>query len=160
NGAEQLRSTITQDYITALQTQAVAAVADTLVQTAQGQLQLVNAKLEVGAGTIIDVRTAEVALGQAQVNALTAHNTARVSKVRLFQDMGVAPDPEADLTTTFTVAQPALTLDSLLSIARRGNPDVLAKQSREYSSKQQIRVAQSSYLPSLSLSTGYGAQAS
>src|SRR5262249_49165816 len=111
-------------------------------------------------GTIIDVRGAEVALGQAQVNALTAHNTARVSKVRLFQDMGVAPNPDAELTTTFTVAQPGLTLDSLLSIARRSNPDVLAKRSREYSAQQQIRVAQSNYLPQLFLSTGYGAQAS
>ena len=70
NGAEVLRSNVTQDYITALQNQAQAAVLDTLVQTAQGQLELVNAKLEVGAGTIIDVRAAEVALGQAQVNAL------------------------------------------------------------------------------------------
>src|SRR5581483_5019933 len=67
--AEVLRSTITRDYITALQNEAQAAVMDTLVQTAQGQLDLVNAKLKVGAGTIIDVRGAEVALGQAQVNA-------------------------------------------------------------------------------------------
>jgi outer membrane protein len=160
NSAEILRSTITQDYITALQNEAQAAVADTLVQTAQGQLQLVNAKLEVGAGTIIDVRAAEVALGQAQVNALTAHNTARVSKVRMFQDMGVAPDMNAKLTTTFTVAQPTFTLDSLLSIARRSNPDLAARQSRQYAAQQQIRVQQSNYLPFISLSTGYGANAS
>ncbi|MGH7618381.1 MAG: TolC family protein [Gemmatimonadaceae bacterium] len=160
NSAEMLRSTITQDYITALQNEAQAAVADTLVETAQGQLQLVNAKLEVGAGTIIDVRAAEVALGQAQVNALTAHNTARVTKVRLFQDMGVAPDPDAKLTSTFTVAQPTFTLDSLLAIARRSNPDLAARHSREYAAQQQIRVSQSSYLPFISLSTGYGANAS
>jgi outer membrane protein len=159
SAAELLRSTVTQDYITALQNEAQAAVADTLVQTAQGQLQLVNAKLEVGAGTIIDVRAAEVALGQAQVNALTAHNAARVAKVRLFQEMGVAPDPDAKLTTTFTVSQPTFTLDSLLDLARRVNPDVAAKKSREYSSQQQIRVAQANYLPSVSLSTGYGANA-
>jgi outer membrane protein len=159
SGAELLRSTVTQDYITALQNEAQAAVLDTLVQTAQGQLQLVNAKLEVGAGTVIDVRAAEVALGQAKVNALTAHNTARVAKLRLFQEMGVPADPDAKLTTTFPVAQPAFTLDSLLALARRVNPDVAAKKSREYSAQQQIRVAQSNYLPSISLSTGYGANA-
>lgn len=160
NATELLRSTITQDYITALQSEAQAAVADTLVQTAQGQLQLVNAKLEVGAGTIIDVRGAEVALGQAQVQALTGHNTARISKVRLFQDMGVAPDVDAKLTTTFTVALPSFTLDSLISLAQRSNPDLAARKSREYSSQQQIRVQQSNYLPFISLGTGYGAQAS
>jgi outer membrane protein len=159
SGAELLRATVTQDYITALQNEAQAAVLDTLVQTAQGQLQLVNAKLEVGAGTIIDVRAAEVALGQAKVNALTAHNTARVSKLRLFQEMGVPADADARLTTTFTVAQPTFSLDSLLALARRVNPDLAAKKSREYSAQQQIRVAQSSYLPSLFLSTGYGANA-
>jgi len=100
-----------------------------------------------------------VALGQAQVNALTTHNSARVSKVRLFQDMGVPPNTEAKLTTTFAVATPTFTLDSLLSLARRVNPDVAAKKSREYSSQQNIRVAQTQYLPSLSLSTGYGANA-
>jgi len=159
SGAELLRSTVTQDYITALQNEAQAAVLDTLVQTAQGQLQLVNAKLEVGAGTVIDVRAAEVALGQAQVNALTAHNTARIAKLRLFQEMGVAPDPDATLSTTFPVAQPTFTLDSLLNLARRVNPDVAARKSREYSAQQQIRVAQANYLPSVSLSTGYGANA-
>jgi outer membrane protein len=159
NGAELLRSTVTQDYITALQNEAQAAVLDTLVETAQGQLQLVNAKLEVGAGTIIDVRAAEVALGQAKVNSLTAHNTARVAKLRLFQEMGVPADPDAKLTTTFPIAQPTFTLDSLLGLARRSNPDLAAKKSREYSAQQQIRVAQSSYLPSLFLSTGYGANA-
>src|SRR5262249_28320509 len=44
-------------------------------------------------------------------------------------------------------------------LARRANPDVAAKKSREYSAQQQIRVAQASYLPSVSLSTGYGANA-
>lgn len=159
NGSEVLRSTVTQDYITALQNQAQAAVLDTLVQTAQGQLQLVNAKLEVGAGTIIDVRAAEVALGQAQVSALTAHNTARIAKLRLFQDMGVAAEPNANLTTTFEIAKPTFSLDSLLSLARRVNPDVAARKSREYSAQQQIRVAQANYLPSVFLSTGYGANA-
>lgn len=159
NQAELLRATVTQNYITALQDEARAAVLDTLVQTAEGQLELVNAKLKVGAGTIIDVRAAEVALGQAQVNALTAHNAARVSKVQLFQTMGVAPDPDAKLTTTFPVAQPTFSLDSLLDLARRVNPDVAAKKSREYSAQQQVRVAQAQYLPSLSLGTGYGAQA-
>ena len=69
---------------------------DTLVQTAAGQLNLANAKMEAGAGTIIDVRTAEVALGQAQVASLTAHNNAQVDKLRLFQTMGVPADLERD----------------------------------------------------------------
>ncbi|HEY9229946.1 MAG TPA: TolC family protein [Gemmatimonadaceae bacterium] len=159
NMAELLRSTITQNYITALQSEATAAVLDTLVATAQGQLDLVQARLKVGAGTIIDVRTAEVAHGQAQVNALTAHNAADVNKIRLFQSMGVPADRDAKLTTTFPIAQPTFSLDSVLDIARRVNPDLAARKSRQYAAELNVGVAKSNYLPSLFLSTGYAAQA-
>ena len=107
-------STVTQQYIFVGQNEAQAAVLDSLVQTAQGQLDLVNAKLKVGAGTIIDVRTAEVALGQAQVNALTAHNNAQVAKLRLYQTLGVPANINANLTTTFAISEPTFKLDELL----------------------------------------------
>jgi outer membrane protein len=154
--AEALRSQVTQQYITALQSAAQAALQDTLVQTASGQLELANAKMKVGAGTILDVRTAEVALGQAQVAALTAHNTAQVEKLRLFQFMGVAPDTAAQLTTKFAIAEPHFSLDSLIDLARRVNPDVAARKSRQFADEMNVRAAKTQYIPSLSLSTGVG----
>jgi outer membrane protein len=159
NTDEFVRATVTQQYIAVAQNEAQAAVLDSLVQTAQGQLDLVNAKLKVGAGTIIDVRTAEVALGQAQVNALTSHNSAQVAKLRLFQTLGVPANLNANLTTTFSISEPTFKLDELLTLAQRVNPDLAAKRSREYASQMGVRVAQANYLPSLSFSTGWGANA-
>jgi outer membrane protein len=159
SGAELVRATVTQQYIMAAENEAQAAVLDTLVQVAQGQLDLANAKMRAGAGTIIDVRTAEVALGQAQVNALTAHNTAHVTKLQLFQTMGVPADIDARLTTTFSLAKPTFTLDSVLDLARRVNPDYAAKKSRETAAEANVKYAKTQYLPSLSLSTGYSANA-
>ncbi len=156
NQAEALRSQVTQQYISALQSAAQASLQDTLVQTAAGQLDLANAKMKVGAGTILDVRTAEVAVGQAKVAALTAHNQAQIDKLRLFQFMGVAPDTAVQLTTTFAVAEPHYSLDSLIDLARRVNPDVAAKKSREFASEMNVRAAKTLYFPSLSLSTGVG----
>ena len=156
NQAEALRAQVTQQYIAALQSRAQAALQDTLVQTATGQLELANAKMKVGAGTILDVRTAEVAVGQAQVAALTAHNNAQVDKLRLFQLMGVAPDTAAELTTKFAVAEPRFSLDSLLDLARRVNPDVAAKKSRQLADEMNVKAAKTQYIPSLSLSTGVG----
>src|SRR5262249_43189927 len=101
SGAEVLRAGVTQAYITPPPSEPPAPALDSLVQTAAGQLELVNAKLKVGAGTIIDVRSAEVALGQAQVNSLTAHNTAEIDKLRLYQVMGVPAELGTKLTTTF-----------------------------------------------------------
>jgi outer membrane protein len=157
NTSALLRQTVTQQYITALQNEAQAAVLDTLVMVAQGQLDLATAKMKVGAGTIIDVRTAEVALGQAQVNALNTHNLARVNKLQLFQTMGVAADMDAKLTTQFAVAQPTFSLDSLIDLARRVNPDLNAKKSRVTAAEANVKLAKTSYLPSLGLSTGYAA---
>ncbi len=156
---ENVRALVTQQYITSLQSQALAAVLDTLVEVARGQLNLANAKMAAGAGTIIDVRTAEVALGQAQVQTLNSHNTARIDKLRLFQFMGVAADVDANLATTFAIATPTFSLDSLLDLARRTNPDVVAKQSRITAANASVKFTQTQYLPSLSLSTGYGANA-
>ena len=155
--SEALRSNVTTQYIQALEQQATAALNDSLVQTAQGNLDLANAKMKVGAGTILDVRTAEVAVGQAEVLALQAHNQARIEKVRLFQLMGVPTDTSVALTTTFTVAtQPPASLDSLLQLARRANPDLAAKKSTEFADQMQVRSAEAQYLPTLSVSTGIG----
>ncbi|HVX39347.1 MAG TPA: TolC family protein [Gemmatimonadaceae bacterium] len=153
---EALRSQVTSQYITALQQQAQAALQDTLVQTAQGQLDLANAKLKVGAGTILDVRSAEVALGQAQVNALTAHSQAVIEKLKLFQLMGIPADTTTALTTTFTVTAPPGSLDSLIALAEHVNPDLEAKKARQFASQMQVNSAKTEYLPSLSISTGWG----
>ena len=154
--AEILRSTITQQYITALRAGAGAALQDTLVAVQRANLELARARVAVGADNILAVRRAEVALGQAEVQAVTAHNLAEVETVRLFQQMGVQPPAgEVRLTTTFAVAKPTFSLDSVLDLARRVNPTVFAARERERASGWNVRVAQSSYTPTLSLSTGW-----
>src|SRR5207302_154926 len=85
--AETLRSNVTQQYIAALRAEANGALQDTLVAVQQANLELAKARVAVGADNILAVRRAEVTLGQAQVAALTAHNTAAVEKARLFQQI-------------------------------------------------------------------------
>ena len=157
NGAaEQLRATVTQQYLTVLQAQARAALQDTLVHTAQVQLDLAKAKVAVGSGTILDVRTAEVALGRAQVAQLTEQNNVEVEKLRLFQQMGVPQPPGVVLTTEFRLDTPMFSLDSLLDLARRANPAIVALRSRERAAALNTKVAKAAYTPTLSLSTGWG----
>lgn len=157
---ESLRSNVTQQYIAVLQAVARADLQDTLVTTAQGQLELARARVAVGAGTILDIRRAEVAVGQAEVQALTARNAVQVEKLRLFQVMGVGQPAGSDisLTTQFTIAQPSFRLDSLLDIARQQNPSLNAMRSRERAAGVAVRARQGQYAPTLSLSTGWGGQ--
>jgi outer membrane protein len=152
--AETLRSTVTQQYITVLRADANASLQDTLVQTQRANLELAKARVAVGADNILAVRRAEVTLGQAEVAALTAHNTADVERVRLFQQIGIQPS-EVQLTSTFAVAKPTFTLDSVLDLARRINPAVRALRERENSAGWNVRVAQSNYTPTLQLQTGW-----
>jgi outer membrane protein len=154
--AETVRANVTAAYLTALADEASAALQDTLVVTAQGQLDLANAKMQVGQATILDVRSAQVALGQAQVAALTAHNTAEVDKVTLYQQIGVPKPDSVRLTTTFTVETPTFSLDSLLTLAHSRNPAIVALRSQERAAALGVKSAKASYTPTLSLSTGWG----
>jgi outer membrane protein len=153
---EQLRAGVTQQYLSVLQAQARAKLQDTLVKTADTQLELAKAKVAVGSGTSLDIRRAEVALGQAQVALLTARNNVEVEKLRLFQQMGVAQPEGVTLTTDFPVNPPTFSLESLLDDARRQNPAIVALRSREHAASLNVKVAQAAYTPTLSLSTGWG----
>jgi outer membrane protein len=154
--AEQLRAAVTQQYLTVLQAQARAKLQDTLVTTAQTQLELAQAKVAVGSGTALDIRRAEVALGQAQVALLKEQNNVEVEKLRLFQQMGVAQPAGVMLTTEFRLDPPEFSLDSLLDLARRANPAIVALRSRERAADLNTKVAKAAYTPTLSLSTGWG----
>ena len=154
--SELLRATVTQQYLTVLQAQARAALQDTLVNTAKTQLDLAKAKMAVGSGTVLDVRRAEVGLGQAQVALLKERNNVDVEKLRLFQQMGVDQSPGVALTTEFRIDAPTFTLDQLLDLARRQNPAIVALRSRERAADLNTKVAKAEYTPTLSLSTGWG----
>ena len=114
-----------------LQAQARAALQDTLIATARAQLELAKARQAVGSGTILDVRQAEVALGQAEVNALQQQNLARVQLLRLFQQLGIQRPDSVSLTTRFSVTPVTFNLDSLKQIAKQHNPALEALRSRE-----------------------------
>ena len=148
---------MTNQYIAALRARRRPRSLDSLVETATGQLDLVNAKMKVGAGTIIDIRTAEVALGQAQVNQLTAHNQAEIDKLRLFQYMGVPADTSTKLTTQFAISQPDVhaRLGARPRSPRESGPR--RRRSRaKFAAEMGVKTASMGYLPSLCLSTGWG----
>lgn len=153
--AEQLRAGIIDRYLTVLQSQANAALQDTLVATAQVQLQLAEARAAAGAATQLDVRRAEVALGQARVGALRARNQIEIGKLRLFQDMGVTQPADVRLTSDFAIEPPAFSLDAVLDMARGANPGLNATRYRERAASARTRSAQSEYSPTLIVSTGW-----
>lgn len=150
------RAMIVTQYLTVLQAQARAALQDTLVANAQAQLELNQARQQVGAITTLEVKRAQVALGQAQVNRLRERNTAEIETLRLFQEIGVQEPEGVRLTTQFPLAEPKFQLQELLDMAHSGNPGLEAARERESASNSSLAVARSQWVPSVSFSTGWG----
>ena len=153
-GAHQLGADVATQYLAVLRQQRRAELQDTLVATADAQLELARVRASVGSATQLDVQRAEVELGQRRVNVLQARNQAEVEKLRLFQLMGIDQPEGVRLTTEFPVTRPELSLDQLLSMAGQGNPSVEAARLRGRAADVGVSQARGQYLPTLSISTG------
>jgi outer membrane protein len=154
-----LRNAVTGQFLLALQTQARAALQDTLVTQQRLQLDLARARAGVGSGTSLDVKRAEVGLGQQQVAALRARNLAAVTRLQLFQQLGVAMPQDVVLTADLAVEAPSFAIGDLLEMAHRVNPVLRAVQARERVATANVKAARGEYTPTLSLSANVGGNA-
>jgi len=154
-----LRGQVLQAYLNAVQSRVLAAVQDTLMQAAQTQVELAQAKYQAGGATILDVRNAQVGVGLAKVGALNAANGAKRDILRLSQVLGVTLPPDVQLSTDFPTDVPALDLTALIDRAHRSNPTIVALRSTEHATARTLSIAHLQYTPSLSVSSGYGKQA-
>src|ERR1041385_1820915 len=143
----------TTQYLTAPEAQAQVSVAEQQLLRARDFQQLSQARYSVGQATLVDVRQAEVELGQAEVGLLRAYQNASDTKLQLFRLMGTtppAPVPQIALTDSFPLDSPKVVLDDLLRVAGDQNPQLVATRAREAASKWSLRSARSAYLPSRS----------
>jgi outer membrane protein len=158
-GAENFLITqVKQQYLSVLQADAQADVARQTLQRNEEFLKLAQARYGVGQATLIDVRQAQVARGQAEVALLRAQTLVSLEKLRLFEQMGVTPPVDVAnvrLTDSFTVQQPAWRLNELLTMAEQQNPALQALRAREGAAAWNKRAVSSAYGPALSLSAGW-----
>ncbi len=158
-GAEtNLVTGVTQQYLTVLQARDNAAVARQQLQHDEEFLKLAQARYDVGRASLIDVRQAQVARGQAEVGLLRAQTAVQVEKLRLFQAIGVTAPLDlasVQLTDTFAVQTPTWQLNDLLTMAEDQNPSLKALRARERAAGWGVKAATASYGPSLSVSAGW-----
>ena len=153
-----LESMVRQQYLAVLRAQAQAEAAEVQVTRNEEFQRLAQARYDVGQNTMLDVRQAQVTLGQARVALLQAEQLVTVEKLRLFQQMGVpAPGDPASVTLsdTFPIVEPSWGLTDLLADAAESNPDLLALRARQASASANERAVKSDWLPSFSLSAGW-----
>jgi outer membrane protein len=156
--ANALVTGITQQYLTVLQVREQAELARKTRDRNDEFLKLAQARFNVGQATLIDVRQAQVARGQAEVALLRARTAVSVEKLRLFEQMGVTAPTEIEavqLTDTFAVQTPGWQLPELLTLAEGQNPALKALRARERAAAWGVRAATSSFGPSVSVSAGW-----
>lgn len=153
----QLSAQVQQQFLLALQTQARADFQDTLVVQQRLQLELTQARAGVGSLTSLDVKRAEVGLGQQEVAALRARNTADVAKLQLYQQLGVPMPEGVKLAADLTVTAMTMTVADLLETARRVNPALKAANARATAAQAVVNSARGAYTPTLSFSANVSA---
>src|SRR5438552_942508 len=150
-GAESdLITGVTQQYLSVLQARDNADVARKELDRNEQFLKLAQARYDVGRASLIDVRQAQVARGQAEVALLRAETGLQLEKLRLFQQIGVTPPTDiatVQLTDTFAVQTPAWQLGDLLTMAEGQNPALKALRAREGAARWGVRAATGARAP-------------
>jgi outer membrane protein len=151
-----LSSQVSQQYLTALQALEQAGQAGREVERTREHERLARARLDVGAGTPLDLRRAEVQRGQAEVAVIQRRTTYQSELLRLGRLMG-APLPQGTrLVSPFTLFQPTWTAEELVEMAITGNADLDAARASANAARTSVRAARSQYLPSVALGIDFG----
>ncbi len=145
---------VTNAYVEALREQEAVRIAEQQLENSQLNLRLAQGQLEVGAVTGIDVGQAEVQVGRSRVQVLQARNALETARMRLLQQLGQPMGQEFDLVSTFELTEPRWTADDLEQMALSSNPTLLSRRRQRESADIGVSAAKSSYLPSMSISTG------
>lgn len=152
-----LTADITNQYLLALRADASVLVAEQQVARNEDFLSQAAARFQVGRGDMVEVRQAQVAKSNADVQLLRARQNAVQTRIELLRRMGMPASASAGslvLTEQFVLSEPRWELGALLSEARNQNPALRAAMAQEDAASIGVRAARSDYLPSFSISTG------
>ena len=149
-----LDAQVAQQYLTVLQGRELVAQAEQELARTEEHVRLAEARLEVGAGTPLDVQRAQVQRGQAQVSLVQARNNADIAVFTLGQLVGTPLEPEIELTSSFAIFEPTWSASELVEGALGNNPSLLAAEATASAASTGVRSARTSYLPSLNFNVG------
>ncbi|HEY0095714.1 MAG TPA: TolC family protein [Archangium sp.] len=147
-------SRVAQQYLTALQAGELAAQAEREVARTVEHERLAKARLDVGVGTPLDLRRAEVQRGQAEVTLLQQRNAYATEVLRLGLAMGRSIPADTRLTSSFTLFEPRWTAEQLVEMAQGNNPNLASARANVSAARTGISAARTQYLPTVSLSAG------
>ncbi|HET9064732.1 MAG TPA: TolC family protein [Gemmatimonadales bacterium] len=148
---------VSSQYLAVLRAEANVAVVEQQVARNVQFLTQTQARFQVGRGTMVDVRQAEVSKSASDVQLLRARQAATNAKIELLRRMGMPTDADiasVRLTDSFTLTAPHWDLATLRAQAHGENPQLRAAVAQEEAASIGVTSAKAQYLPSFSISTG------
>ena len=154
-----LESAVTAQYLIALRARDAVEVAQRQLDRANENLELAQARVDVGAVIPTDGKQAEVEEGRARVALIEAESLSRTEKLRLVEQLGIRNTGDFDLVSEFQIFQPTWRREELVDRAMTIHPQLRAYEAQESAGKARARQAWSSYFPTLNLQATWSGRA-
>lgn len=160
--AEQMLTLrVVQAFLDLLYQQDLISARRYQVEALEKQVQLAKTRQAAGQVTMGDVLDMQSQLTTEQQALLEAQNGARAANVVLMQLMNYHEGDSIQIVAPYSVdgdvpLLPAYTTDGLFEEAARDYPTLRAARLSYQQAERGVRIAQSGYMPSLSLNAGYG----
>jgi TolC family type I secretion outer membrane protein len=155
NVSEQTVLNVKQAYYGVLAAIRNAAVAAESVKQFQLHLEQAKGFFEAGTKPKFDVTKAQVELGNAKLNLITAENSLKISRVVLNNTMGVPDAPEYEIEDNLNFIKYEIPFDKALKTAYANRPDLKSLILQRQAAESSIELAVKDYYPSLSGNASY-----
>jgi outer membrane protein len=141
---------VKQAYYGVLQTLRLIQVAEDTVKQMQDHLAQAQGFYKAGTHPKIDVTKAEVDLANAQLALIQTRNNYKVAQVTLNNALGLRQDLSFTIEDILGFKPMEITLEQILKTAYEQRPEILKLKAQELAQEATIKLAQSSYYPTLS----------
>ena len=149
---QQLKQTVISDYFTVLQYRNEVQVSRDTVKNYEDHLTLVKEKLDLGMVAKTDVLSSQVNLAKAQDSLIKAQNNYENAVAALNNVIGLPHGSELKLKDGFAYDKYPLTLDACIQYAKDHRPEIAQYQAKIASACYSVKIAESGYAPTISLS--------
>jgi outer membrane protein TolC len=155
NVSEQTVFNVKQAYYGVLAAIRNVAVAAESVKQFQLHLEQAKGFFEAGTKPKFDVTKAQVDLGNAKLNLITAENSLKISRVVLNNTMGMPDAPEYEIEDNLDFVKYEIAFDKALETAYANRPDLKSLILQRQAAESSVELAVKNYYPFLTGNASY-----
>lgn len=156
--ADQTVRAATQDVVYATETayynlllsQHLVDIATEDVRAAKAHLDDVEKKRTGGVVSDFDVLRAQVELSNSEASLIRSKNAINIARANLIKTMGVSQDSDFSLSNEFAFVPIKVPMEEAVKTAFTNRPDLYSREYQIRQQREQLKLARSRYLPSVS----------